>query len=133
MPPVADIAAAEVDQQGQLDQIEPWLLENERLHAVYDCKGAGTGFVGITDKQLIFYDKAFAARRKAMVSIPFSKITSVSSIDEGRGWFGATSGQGWLRNPRIRVSRRGQGAASLQVHHGRVAPGRDRLKPCNSD
>ncbi len=29
--------------------------------------------------------------RKALTSVPFSKITSVSSIDEGRGPFGATN------------------------------------------
>jgi GRAM domain-containing protein len=85
---VADI---EFDQKGQFDQIQPWVLENERLHAVYDCKGAGTGFVGITNKRIIFYDKAFMRKRKALVSVPYSKITMVSSIDQGRGLWGATS------------------------------------------
>jgi|SRR5687768_1649261 hypothetical protein len=82
---------AEVDQKEQLRQIEPWLLEQERLHAVYDCKGAGTGFVGITNKRLIFYDREFMRKRKALTSVPFSKLTAVSSVDEGRGLFGATS------------------------------------------
>ena len=88
---VADTSNAEVDQQGQLKQVEPFLLPNERLYAVYDCKGSGTGFVGITNKRLVFYDKAFLGKRKALTSVPFSKVTAVSSVDEGRGLFGATS------------------------------------------
>ncbi len=86
-----DYGRVDFDQQGQVDQIVPWLLENELLYAVYDCKGAGTGFVGITNKRLIFYDRAFLLKRKAFVSVPYSKITAVGSIDEGRGLFGATS------------------------------------------
>ncbi len=39
----------------------------------------------------MFYDKAFLGKRKALTSIPFNKITAVSSVDEGRGLFGATS------------------------------------------
>lgn len=79
------------DKKDQYEQIIPWLLEGERLHAVFDCKGAGTGFVAITDKRLMFYDKAFMRKRKALTSVPFSKITAVGSIDEGRGLWGATS------------------------------------------
>ncbi len=79
------------DQKGQYEQIKPWVLENEQLHAVYDCKGSGTGFVGITNKRIIFYDKAFMRKRKALVSVPYSKITAVSSIDEGRGLWGSAS------------------------------------------
>jgi hypothetical protein len=79
------------DQQSQLDQILPWILDGERLYAVYDCKGAGTGFVAITNKRLLFYDKAFLRKRKALTSVPFSKVTAVSSVDEGRGLFGSTS------------------------------------------
>jgi hypothetical protein len=86
-----DLTNVDYDQQSQLDQIVPWLLEGERLYAVYDCKGAATGFIAITDKRLLFYDKAFLRKRKAFTSVPFTKVTSVSSVDEGRGLFGATS------------------------------------------
>jgi len=86
----ANIADAEVDKKDQLQQIEPWLLDHERLYAVYDLIGAGTGFVAITDKRLLFYDKAFMRKRKALTSVPFSKITAVSSVDEG-GLFRSTS------------------------------------------
>jgi hypothetical protein len=88
---MADLSGAEYDQKAQLEQIVPWLLERETLYAVYDCKGSGTGFVAITDKRLLFYDKEFMQRRKALTSVPYSKITAVSSVDEGRGLWGATS------------------------------------------
>jgi hypothetical protein len=81
----------EFDKQDQLDQITPWVLPGETLSAVFDCKGGGTGFVAVTDKRVLFYDKAFLGKRKALTSIPFSRISTVSSVDEGRGLFGATS------------------------------------------
>ncbi len=83
-----DLSNVDYDQESQLDQVVPWLMEQETLFAVYDCKGAGTGFVAITNKRLIFYDKEFARKRKALTSVPFSKITAVSSVDEGGGMLG---------------------------------------------
>ena len=38
------------DKQDQLDKIWDWVIPGETLYAIYDCKGAGTGFVGITDR-----------------------------------------------------------------------------------
>jgi len=93
-PKVADGAVIEgvaYDKKDQYDQIVPWILGGERLYVVLDCKGGGTGFIAVTNKRLMFYDKAFLGKRKALTSIPFNKITSVSSVDEGRGLFGATS------------------------------------------
>ena len=87
---MATTADAEIDNKGQFEQIEPWLLDHERLYAVYDLKGAGTGFLAITNKRLLFYDKEFGRKRKALTSVPFNKITSVSSVDEG-GIFRSTS------------------------------------------
>jgi hypothetical protein len=88
---MADTSTAEFDQKSQLEQVVPWLLNNERLYAVYDCKGAGTGFVAITNLRLMFYDRAFMLKRKALTSLPYSRISSVSSVDEGHGLFGSTS------------------------------------------
>jgi hypothetical protein len=88
---MADMSDVDYEQKAQVEQVMPWLIDGERLYSVYDCKGAGTGFVGITDKRLIFYDRAFMRKRKALTSVPFSKITAVSGIDEGRGLWGATS------------------------------------------
>jgi len=70
-----------VDKQDQLAKIEDICLENEVIRAVFDMKGRGTGFLGITDKRIIYYDKEFLRKKKAMVSIPFSRITSVASED----------------------------------------------------
>lgn len=46
------------DEPEQLRQIQDGLLEGEQIQAVYDCTGAGTGFVGVTDRRLILQDKA---------------------------------------------------------------------------
>ena len=84
------------DKQDQLDKIWDWILEEETLYAVYDCKGMGTGFVGITDRRLIFYDKRFLGKKKAMVSVPYSQIAAISSEDKsnlltGRGFFSSSN------------------------------------------
>ena len=42
------------DRQDQLEQIEAGLLPGEEIEAVFDVKGSGTGFVGITSKRIIF-------------------------------------------------------------------------------
>lgn len=87
---VAHTADAEIDNKGQFEQIQPWLMDHERLYAVYDLKGSGTGFLAITNFRLLFFDREFMRKRKALTSVPFSKITAVSSIDEG-GLFRSTS------------------------------------------
>jgi hypothetical protein len=71
------------DHKAQLNRIEAYLIPNETLHAVFDCKGGGTGFVGITDQRIIFYDQVFLAPMKAMISIPYHRIIAVASEDEG--------------------------------------------------
>ena len=70
-----------VDKKDQLEKIEGVCLPNEIIRAVFDLKGAGTGFLGLTDKRIIFYDKAFMKKKKAIVSIPYSRIASVASED----------------------------------------------------
>ena len=71
------------DNEGQYKRIVPYIIKGETLHAVYDCKGAGTGFVGITDQRVIFYDQAILTRKKTMVSIPYNQVIGVASADEG--------------------------------------------------
>jgi hypothetical protein len=80
---MVDTSSVEFDKKEQLDKITPWILDSEKLYAVYDLKGAGTGFVAITNKRLVFYDKAPMRKKKALTSVPFSKINAVSSIDAG--------------------------------------------------
>jgi len=91
------MAAQEViyDKKDQLDKIWDWILPGETLYAIYDCKGAGTGFIGITDRRVIFYDKRFIGKKKAMVTVPYSQIAALSSEDRsnlltGRGFFASS-------------------------------------------
>lgn len=58
-------------------------------------KGGGTGFLGITSQRIIFYDKAFLRRIKAVVSVPYTRIHSLAAEDEsglftGRGFFSSS-------------------------------------------
>ncbi len=71
-----------VDKQDQVEKIEDFCQEDEVIRAVIDLKGMGSGFVGITDKRIIFYDKSLVTERKAMVSIPYSRISAVGSEDD---------------------------------------------------
>jgi hypothetical protein len=71
------------DNLSQLQRINAYVLPGEKLMAVYDCKGAGTGFVGITDRRVIFYDQGVVHKKKSMVSIPYHQVIAVASADEG--------------------------------------------------
>jgi hypothetical protein len=80
------------DKKEQFDKIRAGLLAGERIDGVFDMKGGGTGFIGITSMRVIVYDKAFARKMKALVSIPYSRIQSVAAEDDsglltGRGFF----------------------------------------------
>ncbi len=85
------------DKRDQLDKIQAAHLPDETVEAVFDMKGGGTGFVGITSKRVIVYDKAFLRRMKAIVSIPYSRITSLAAEDES----GLLSGRGFFASSRV--------------------------------
>ncbi len=83
------------DKKEQYQKIESGLLPGEKIYAVFDMKGGGTGFLGITDMRVVVYDKAFMRKMKAIVSIPYSRIYSVAAEDEnglftGRGFFSSS-------------------------------------------
>ena len=78
-----EVKPAIFDHKDQHDRIVAYVIPGERLVAVYDCKGAGTGFVGITDRRVIFYDQGVFAKNKSMISIPYHQIIAVVSSDEG--------------------------------------------------
>ena len=80
---VQSLVEVKYDKKEQLEKIQNRLVPGEQLYAVYDMKGGGTGFVGITDVRLIFMDKAFLRKKKAMVSLPYSKLTMIASEDSG--------------------------------------------------
>ena len=75
-----------VDKKEQLEKIESICLPEETILAVFDLKGRGTGFLGITDKRIIYYDKEFLRAKKALVSIPHNRIAYVASEDN-KGFF----------------------------------------------
>ena len=93
------------DKESQLKKIQEYVLDFEDLLYVYDLKGVGAGFIGITNKRLIFFDKSFFSKKKVIVSIEFSKIAIVQARDENaifKGFFSsseleitAISGQTW--------------------------------------
>ena len=76
------------DRQEQLQQIQSGLLDGEQIIAVYDAIGAGTGFIGMTDRRVIIQDKSFVGKKVAITSIPYSKITSVSVVSN-KSWGGS--------------------------------------------
>ena len=71
-----------VDRKEQLQKIEDICLQNEVIRAVYDLKGSGTGFLGITDKRPIFFDRSLFKGKKSMVSLPYSRIACIASEDD---------------------------------------------------
>src|SRR3712207_2167872 len=82
------------DKQDQLDQVRSGLLGGELVIAVYDAVGAGTGFLGITNKRVIVQDKSFVGKQVALVSVPYSRITSVAVVSNqswAGGFFGTSS------------------------------------------
>jgi hypothetical protein len=83
------------DRKEQLDKIQAALIDGEAIEAVFDMKGGGTGFLGITTKRVIFYDKVFMRKMKAVVSIPYAHVHSLAAEDEtglltGRGFFSSS-------------------------------------------
>ncbi|MGK5679185.1 PH domain-containing protein [Actinoplanes sp. URMC 104] len=75
------------DSKGQLQQIQSGLLDGEQIIAVYDAVGAGTGFIGLTNRRIIIQDKSFAGKRIAITSIPYAKVSSVSVVSN-KSWAG---------------------------------------------
>jgi len=70
------------DKEEQLEKMEGFCQPDEVIRAVFDLKGAATGFLGVTDRRVIFFDKAYARDQLAMVSIPYSRISTVGSSDD---------------------------------------------------
>lgn len=71
------------DIKDQMERIKAMMIPGETLWAVWDCKGGGTGFVGLSDQRIIFYDQARLTKKKALVSIPYNQVVGVASADSG--------------------------------------------------
>jgi hypothetical protein len=77
------MSQVQYDNKKQYERINAYVIPGETLRAVFDCKGTGTGFVGITDQRVIFYDQGVLLKKKVMISIPYHQMIGVASSDEG--------------------------------------------------
>jgi hypothetical protein len=71
------------DNKSQFERISAYCIPGETIYAVFDCKGGGTGFVGITDQRVMFYDQGVFLKKKSMISIPYNQVIGLASVDEG--------------------------------------------------
>jgi hypothetical protein len=71
------------DREDQYMRVLAYLIPGETLFAVYDCKGAGTGFIGVSDQRILFYDQGTLIKNRSMVSIPYNQVVVVAATDEG--------------------------------------------------
>ena len=71
------------DNKSQYDRVAAYCIPGENIYAVFDCKGSGTGFVGTTDRRVIFYDQGVFSKKKSMISIPYNQVIGIASADEG--------------------------------------------------
>lgn len=81
------------DKREQYDKIAAGLLSGEDILAVYDGIGAGTGFIGLTNRRIIILDNSFVGKKTALTSIPYRKVHSVSYVSDKSMWgkFASTS------------------------------------------
>jgi hypothetical protein len=96
--PKTKLSAAHIifDRPDQLEKIQAGLLPGEVIEAVFDLKGGGSGFMGITSKRVIFQDNAWVKVVKAVVSMPYSRIHTVAAevavgLFTGRGFFSSST------------------------------------------
>ena len=84
---------APFDKQDQYDRIEAGLMHGEQILAVFDATGAGTGFLGVTDRRLVLQDNSFVGKKIALTSVPYSRVNAVSFVSNKSmlGKFASTS------------------------------------------
>ncbi len=103
-----------VDKKDQLEKIEAVCLPDELIRAVFDLKGRGTGFLGVTDKRIVYYDKEWLKNKKALVSIPFSRISAVASEDN-KGFFIT---KGFFVSDTLAITITGEGVKTFEFRGG---------------
>ena len=70
------------DYAQQRDAVAAGLLPGERLVAVLDASGTGTGFLGLTDSRVLLQDRSLVGGRTTLVSVPYSRVTSVGLVSD---------------------------------------------------
>ena len=103
-----------VDKKDQLEKVEAVCLPDELIRAVFDLKGRGTGFLGVTDKRIIYYDKEWLKNKKALVSIPFGRISAVASEDN-KGFFIT---KGFFVSDTLAITISGEGVKTFEFRGG---------------
>ena len=67
------------DSKAQYERVVPHLFQGEALYFVFDLKGVASGFIGITDRRIIFIDQDFLDRKDmALVTVPYARISYVA-------------------------------------------------------
>jgi hypothetical protein len=79
------------DRKDQHDRVESALIPGETLWMTLDCKGGGTGFVGITDRRIVFQDQSWRKAKNVLVSIPYDRVHAVG-ISTNQPLIGRSSG-----------------------------------------
>lgn len=79
------------DRKDQHDRIESALVPGETLWMTLDCKGGGTGFVGITDRRILFQDQSWRKAKNVLVSVPYDRVHAVG-ISTSQPLIGRSSG-----------------------------------------
>jgi hypothetical protein len=74
--------AIRFDKQEQVEKIRAGLLPGESIIAVYDGKGAGAGFIGLTNRRCVIQDNSFVGKKVALTSVPYSRINAVSFVSD---------------------------------------------------
>lgn len=79
---MTDTAVPIYDKKDQLETVQYGLLQDEIVLAVYDGKGSGTGFIGITDKRIVLQDNSFIGKKTALTSVPYRHVDAVSIVSD---------------------------------------------------
>lgn len=64
----------------QFDIIRDSIHTGEQIYGVYGSVSGGVGLVGVTNKRVIMLDTAFSGGRAALVTAPYSRVTTVSYV-----------------------------------------------------
>lgn len=80
------------DRKDQHERIAQLLVPGESLLMTLDCKGSGTGFVGITTRRIVFQDQSWRKSRNVLVSVPYDRVHAVG-LSATANFLGRTSGQ----------------------------------------
>ena len=118
----------EYDNKRQYERIRAVCLPDEILLAVFDEKGRGTGFVGISNTRLIFMDVSPIRKHRLMISLPYHQITAIGSEDSGNMPFEGSSKLTVIAGARewdfeFHDNKKAHRAYQLIAHH-LVGPGR---------